>query len=54
MWGCSAHWFKLPKYLRDRVWDVYIPGQELRMDPSAEYLEVALEVQEWIEAHHGT
>lgn len=48
MWGCRAHWFKLPKRLRDRVWDVYVPGQEERMDPSAEYLAVAQEVQDWI------
>jgi hypothetical protein len=50
MWGCRAHWFKLPKHLRDAIWNAYVPGQELRMDPSEEYLTVAHEVQEWIRA----
>lgn len=48
MWGCKPHWFRLPKSLRDRIWDAYVPGQEKRMDPSDEYLTVAHEVQEWI------
>lgn len=51
MWGCKGHWFKLPKYLRDKIWDAYVPGQERRMDPSDEYLAVAREVQDWIAAH---
>jgi len=48
MWGCKAHWFSLPKRLRDRIWQTYMPGQERRMDPSDEYLQVAREVQDWI------
>lgn len=51
MWGCRTHWFRLPRWLRDKVWSAYVPGQEQRMDPSAEYLEVAREVQEWIKEH---
>ena len=50
MWGCKPHWFKLPKKLRDRIWDAYVPGQEERMDPSDKYLAVADEVQQWISA----
>lgn len=53
MWGCKPHWFKLPKRLRDAIWDAYVPGQEKRMDPSEEYLAVAHEVQEWIKATGG-
>jgi hypothetical protein len=53
MWGCKPHWFKLPKALRDRVWDAYVPGQEKRMDPSEDYLEVARAVQAWIAEHEG-
>ena len=54
MWGCKAHWFRLPKRLRDAIWRTYQPGQETTMTPSAEYLEVAREVQEWIREHgHG-
>lgn len=48
MWGCKAHWFRLPKALRDRIWATYAPGQEVDMTPSAEYLQVADDVQRWI------
>lgn len=53
MWGCKTHWFKLPKRLRDAIWDAYVPGQEQRMDPSDEYLAVAQEVQAWIRDSAG-
>lgn len=49
MWGCRTHWYQLPKRLRDRVWETYVPGQEITMTPSDEYLEVAREVQDWCE-----
>jgi len=51
MWGCSAHWFKLPAYLRAKIWKSYRPGQEVNLTPSREYLEVAEEVQRWIKEH---
>ncbi len=51
MWGCRRHWFTLPKGLRDRVWAAYVPGQEVTMTPSEEYLAVASEVQAWIREH---
>jgi hypothetical protein len=51
MWGCKEHWFKLPKRLRNAIWATYRPGQEVNMNPSREYLKVALEVQEWIKAN---
>jgi transcriptional regulator with XRE-family HTH domain len=53
MWGCKAHWFRLPKALRDRVWRTYAPGQEVDMTPSEEYLQVADDVQRWIREHGG-
>jgi len=52
MWGCKQHWFKLPKRLRDAIWDEYVPGQEQRMDPSEGYLTVANEVEDWIKENH--
>ena len=52
MWGCSQHWFKLPKRLRDLIWSTYRPGQEVNMAPSREYLEAATLVQKWIEEHY--
>jgi hypothetical protein len=48
MWGCKAHWFRLPKALRDRIWATFKPGQEETKTPSREYLAVAREVQDWI------
>lgn len=48
MWGCKGHWFKLPSVLRAKIWRTYEPGQEVTMTPSAEYLAVADEVQQWI------
>lgn len=51
MWGCSKHWFRLPKKLRDEVWRTYRPGQEITKTPSTEYIAVALKVQEWCRQH---
>lgn len=48
MWGCSQHWFKLPKTLRDQIWKEYRPGQESDKRPSARYLATAALVQGWI------
>lgn len=48
-WGCRRHWFMLPKYLRDKIWAAFRPGQEKDLSPSEEYVGVAREVQEWIE-----
>jgi hypothetical protein len=50
MWGCRSHWFTLPKAIRDRIWDTYVPGQEIRKDPSKEYLAAALEADKWVRA----
>jgi hypothetical protein len=50
-WGCSQHWFKLPKYLRDKIWAAYRPGQEVNLTPSKTYLIVADEVDDWIKAN---
>lgn len=50
LWGCRAHWYKLPKILRDKVWDAYVPGQEVRKDPSPEYIDVVIEVEAFARA----
>jgi hypothetical protein len=49
MWGCRPHWYALPKVLRDRIWRTYRPGQEVTLAPSRAYVEVARDVQTWIE-----
>lgn len=48
MWGCKTHWFRLPKKLRDQIWATYVPGQEIRKDPSDAYLKAADDVDNWI------
>lgn len=47
-WGCMKHWMRLPKYLRDKIWATFRPGQETNWTPSREYVRVAQEVQVWI------
>ena len=47
-WGCYKHWMMLPKYLRDKIWETFKPGQEINMTPSREYVKAAREVQDWI------
>lgn len=41
MFMCSKHWFMLPKTIRDLIWENYVPGQEIRKDPSKPYLDIA-------------
>lgn len=53
MFMCRPHWFSLPKTMRNAVWAVYVPGQENRMDPSREYLEVAHNAIEWLANKEG-
>lgn len=48
MFACKAHWFKLPKPIRDRIWATYRPGQEVTKDPSPAYLEAAMAARAWI------
>lgn len=53
MWGCKAHWFRLPPDLRSRIWTAYRPGQEKDLNPSESYMDVAREVQDWIRRFGG-
>lgn len=54
MWGCKEHWFRLPKYLRDKIWATYKPGQEITKTPSPKYIAAAKEVQAWIADQNWT
>ena len=38
---CSAHWGMVPHHLQQRVWATYVRGQEVRKDPTPEYLAAA-------------
>lgn len=50
---CRKHWAMVPRRLQAMVWDVYVPGQEQRMDPTAEYLDVAREAIEAVAVKEG-
>lgn len=47
LWGCSRHWYMLPRVLRARIWANYRKGQEIDKKPSAAYIQAAIDVQEW-------
>jgi len=44
MFMCREHWYMVPKVDRDLVWALYVPGQEIRKDPSLDYLNHVLRV----------
>lgn len=48
LWGCLRHWRMLPKSIQLKIWAAYKPGQEITKTPSAEYIKVAKEAQDWI------
>ncbi len=38
---CLKHWKMVPYKLQKQVWAEYVPGQEIRKDPTEEYLDAA-------------
>lgn len=53
LWGCSKHWFMIPKKLRERIWGTYRPGQETDKRPSLEYLKAAREAVIYVAKKEG-
>jgi len=53
MFMCRRHWRMLPKAMQAAIWDEYEPGQEDRMDPSEEYLNVATRAVRWLAVKEG-
>ena len=51
-WGCRAHWYALPRALRTKIWQAYRIGQEEDGSPSRRYVEVAREVQDWVNKNY--
>ena len=47
-WGCKPHWFRLPRNIRNDIWQTYRAGQEVDKRPSAAYIVAARRAQEWI------
>lgn len=52
LWGCKTHWMMLPKEIRDRIWKTYKPGQEVKKNPTWEYLKAAGAAEAWIVKNH--
>lgn len=52
VWGCRAHWYKLPEVIRDKIWNAFRAGQEKDMRPSRDYVAAAQEAQAWIAANY--
>jgi hypothetical protein len=42
---CLRHWRMVPGALQAAIWAAYVPGQEIRKDPTPQYLEAALAAQ---------
>ena len=49
MFMCGRDWYRLPKAMRDAIWDAYVPGQEIRKDPSRAYLAAARAAVRYLE-----
>lgn len=52
-WGCKAHWFKLPKAIRDAIWRAYRPGQEEDGKPSPDYIKAAMDAEDFALRYEG-
>lgn len=48
MFMCKTHWYMLPKAMRDGIWALYRPGQEVTKDPSTAYLSHAMECVRYV------
>lgn len=35
---CLIHWKMVPKFAQDEIWRAYVPGQEIRKNPTDQYL----------------
>jgi hypothetical protein len=53
MWGCTRHWFALPKNIRTRIWQTYRPGQEISKEPSEPYIKATQAARDWIETEQA-
>lgn len=49
MFMCLKHWRMIPQHMQDELWAVYVPGQEIRKDPSREYIEVAMRLVRYVQ-----
>ncbi len=50
---CLRHWRMVPVPLQRAVWREYVPGQEIRKDPTSAYLAVQAEAVNAVAAKEG-
>lgn len=43
----------VPKRLQNRIWETYRPGQEIRKDPSPEYMRAMVAAIQAVEVEEG-
>jgi hypothetical protein len=53
MFMCLKHWRMVPRLLQSEVWATYVPGQEVRKDPTDEYLEVTKRARRAVAEREG-
>lgn len=53
LYMCYSHWRKLPKEMQAAVWGAYVPGQEIRKDPTEEYINVTERIIRWLAIKEG-
>ena len=51
---CPPHWRIVPKAMQQAIYDVYVPGQENRKDPTWDYLYVSQSIADWVAWTEGT
>lgn len=50
---CPKHWRMVPRFLQKDVWATYVPGQEIRKDPTDEYMEAQQAAVQAVEKKEG-
>lgn len=53
MFMCGNHWRSLPKVMQDKMWALYVPGQEIRKDPTRAYISHAMSCVRYVAALEG-
>lgn len=53
MWGCSTHWFALPKSVRVAIGHTYRDGIDTGMHPTHAYIEADRAALAWIRQHEA-
>ena len=52
LFACKMHWYMIPAHLRAGIWAAYVPGQEIRKDPTRAYMMAVRAVYDWVRENH--